>query len=67
MSSEILVCSICNKEYEILYKNDVVVAETVHCKNIKLINGKKPLDYAMEIINERFKSVSKNKRYSQKS
>jgi hypothetical protein len=52
---EILICSTCLSEYDLHYKSDEVVSQS-RCKcikRIKLINGKKPLDYALEVLNEK--------------
>jgi uncharacterized protein YbaR (Trm112 family) len=51
MTGEIIICPVCKQEKEILYKDDEVVAEKCHCKDIKTV-GIKPLDKAMEILNE---------------
>jgi hypothetical protein len=48
---EFFTCYICNTEKIVLYKDDEVVAEKCHCKDIKTV-GIKPLDKAMEILNE---------------
>jgi hypothetical protein len=71
MSAEIMICSICGEEYDLQYKNDEVVSQTnCKCRNTKLINGMKPLDYFIkqydEVLNEKSESVSKNKRNSKK-
>jgi hypothetical protein len=47
--------------HKLLYKDDEVVAEKCHCKDIKTV-GIKPLDKAMEILNEEL-----NRRFNQVS
>lgn len=64
---EVIICLKCRFEFDLLYQDDEVVSESkCNCKsNTKFINGKKPLDYAVEVLNE--KSISKNQRYSKTS
>jgi hypothetical protein len=50
-TAELDFCNKCKQEKELLYKDDEVVAEKCHCKDIKTV-GIKPLDKAMEILNE---------------
>jgi hypothetical protein len=70
MESEYIFCKNCRADKELLYKDDIVVAEKCNCKNTKRINGLKPLDYFFKTYgdtNANTKSLSKNQRNLQKS
>jgi len=57
---EIFTCPRCNAEFDLQAKNDEIVSQT-KCKCIikqTLINGKKPLDYAIGVLNESIKPSS---------
>jgi hypothetical protein len=71
MSAEILICPNCGAEFDLQYTRDEVVSQTsCKCRKTKLINGMKPLDWAIikleEVLNEKSESVSKNQRNSKK-
>ena len=66
--SEIIICSRCGQEKELYYSEFVVVKED-HCKCTKVskpINGLKPLDHFIKVLNDE-KSISKNKRHSKRN
>jgi len=44
IETEFIKCS-CGREKELLYINDQVVLETCKCRQVKRINGLKPIDY----------------------
>jgi len=60
--SEIITCSICGYEKELYYDDQDRVTSELSCKcrkKVKLINGMKPLDWAILQIE---KELLKNKR-----
>lgn len=67
MTSEIVVCKICRREYELLFgNNDECVSETsCKCVSNKVKNLDKAIIKLGEYLNE--KSFSKNQRHSKKS
>jgi hypothetical protein len=61
-SSELILCSICGYEKELYYDDQDNVTSEASCKcrkKVKLINGMKPLDWA---ISEIEKDLLKTKR-----
>jgi hypothetical protein len=64
MSAEILICPKCGEEFDLQYTRDEVVSQTnCRCRKTKLINGMKPLDWAIikleEVLNEKSKSSTR--------
>jgi len=54
MEQDLLFCHVCKQYYEANYSNEIIVSEEkCGCKSKpKLINGMKPLDYAIKLIKE---------------
>lgn len=44
IETEFIKCS-CGREKEILYINDEIVLESCKCRQVKRINGLKPIDF----------------------